>query len=133
MVKKSTEKWMHQYQRAGAMNPIKFHGDDMGNAHVSIVVILLMGITLGLGTRQFWARRNIVCWTAENSTINRRKIEFVGTINDNVFFLLKTIGLCIFTFNFYAFVVQVDFLKFLSAKVQVVDKDKLPWGIVFNP
>ena len=52
----------------------------------------------------------------ENSTINRRKIEFVGTINDNVFFLLKTIGLCIVTFNFYAFVVQVDFFEVLECK-----------------
>ena len=51
LVKKSTEKWVHQCQRAGAMNPIKFQGDDMGNARVSIAAILLMGITLGLGTR----------------------------------------------------------------------------------
>ncbi len=101
------------------MNPIEFHGDYMGYAKVSIVAILLMGITLGLGTP--WAVRNIACWTAENSTINGRKIEFVGTINDIVMFLLKTIGLCIITFNLYALVAQVDFLKFFSAKIQFVD------------
>jgi len=101
------------------MNPIEFHGDYMGYAKVSIVAILLMGITFGLGTP--WAMRNIFCWTAENSTINGRKIKFVGTINDIVMFLLKTIGLCIITFNLYAFVLQVDFLKFLSAKIQFVD------------
>ena len=45
----------------------------------------------------------------------------VCKINDIVMFLLKTIGLCIITFNLYALVAQVDFLKFFSAKIQFVD------------
>jgi uncharacterized membrane protein YjgN (DUF898 family) len=97
----------------------KFHGDVSSHFGVAILSFLLTVITLGLGYP--WAVCMKEQWKANNTTINGKKLKFIGTGSGLFMKWLLWSFLFIITIGIYGLWIAPKFQKWVIEHTDFVD------------
>ena len=87
----------------------RFEGGLLGLIGVNILAWLITAFTLGLATP--WAMCIKYRWEAENTVIEGRRLEFIGTGASLFFNYIKWLALTIITLGIYGFWLYIKLLQ----------------------
>ena len=94
--------------------------EDVGGLFINLIAAyLILLITLGLGGP--WAYCKLERWKANNTTINGRKIKFIGKGSSLFFKFIVWYFLTIITFGIYSLWVVVKLQKFTLENTVFID------------
>ena len=97
----------------------KFEGNILGFIGVNILAAIITFLTLGIATP--WAMCIKYKWEIDNTTIDGKRLQFVGNGTDLFLHYIKWWILTIITFGIYGFWLYINLIKWRVENTEFVN------------